>query len=112
MAIAMVARFVAVCDRCGSAARIGGCEAQWEDRQAAVADLCGPVLGWIADPKTQICAACVAVAVCQAHGHDWGSWQVMPGELEPEPAGQGVVRACRNCGRDEVTEVDQLGRPA
>lgn len=75
-----------------------------------ISDLCGPVLGWIADQGTQLCASCVAVAVCQSHGHEWGPWRRLPKVLEPQPCDDVMIRVCACCGRDQVTDVDEPGR--
>lgn len=110
MSLSTVVRVIAECDRCGRIANVDGVQAQWESPVTAISDLCGPVLGWIADQGTQLCASCVAVAVCQSHGHEWGPWRRLPKVLEPQPCDDVMIRVCACCGRDQVTDVDEPGR--
>ena len=66
MTLESVVRVVATCDRCGQVARAGEQVVQWVDEEAALRDLSGPVMGWIACSQTQICGGCVgAVGVRQ-----------------------------------------------
>lgn len=112
MTLESVVRVVATCDRCGQVARAGEQVVQWVDEEAALRDLSGPVMGWIACAQTQICGGCVARSVCGSRGHAWGEWAPVPAALEP-PAGTSlVIRVCGRCGRDDVGEVETWMRPA